>query len=83
MSWHIRISFAFKVCESIHIKAFEHLCYAVTRSSFSDKFNIERFIPEAALEFTITTLKGRFCIVHPIVAEEIIKFYRILLKAYC
>lgn len=73
---YLSILFAFKVCESIHIKAFEHLCYAVTKSSRPpDKFNIEVFIPEAALEFTITTLKGRFCIVHPIVAEEIIKFY--------
>ena len=73
---NLSVLFAFKVCESIHIKAFEHLCYDVTKSSrSSDKFNIESFIPEAALEFTITTLKGRFCIIHPIVAEEIIKFY--------
>ena len=73
---YLSVLFAFKVCESIHIKAFEHLCYDVTKSSrSSDKFNIEPFIPEAALEFTITTLKGRFRIIHPIVAEEIIKFY--------
>jgi len=73
---YLSILFAFKVCESIHIKAFEHLCYAVTKSCKPpDSFNIEAFIPEAALEFTITTLKGRFCIIHPIVAEEIIKFY--------
>ena len=73
---NLSILFAFKVCESIHTKAFEHLCYNVTKSSRSfDKFNIKPFIPEAALEFTITTLKSRFRIIHPIVAEEIIKFY--------
>ena len=73
---NLSILFAFKVCESIHVKAFEHLCYAITKSyKPPDKFTIEAFIPDAALEFTITTLKGRFCIIHPIVAEEIIKFY--------
>ena len=73
---NLSVLFAFKVCESIHTKAFEHLCHDVMKSSRSSgKFNIKSFIPEAALEFTITTLKGRFRIIHPVVAEEIIKFY--------
>ena len=75
---YISILFAFKVCESIHIKAFEHLCYAVTKSSKTDKFKLEAFIPEAALEFIIITRGGQFRIIHPIVAHEIIKYYSLI-----
>ena len=72
---YISVLFAFKVCESIHIKAFEHLCYSVTKSSRIEIFKLERFIPKAALEFMIITREGQFRIIHPIVAHEIIKFY--------
>ena len=72
---YLSIPFAFKVCESIHIKAFEHLCYSITKSYRSEAFKLEAFIPIAALEFMIMTRKGQFQIIHPIVAHEIIKFY--------
>ena len=75
---YLSILFAFKVCESIHIKAFEHLCYAVTKSSKTDKFKLEAFIPEAALEFIIITREGQFRIIHPIVAHEIVKYYSLI-----
>ena len=71
---HLSILFAFKVCESIHIKAFERLCYSITRSNRNETFKLEAFIPEAALEFMIITREGQFRITHPIVASEIIKF---------
>ena len=66
------------MCESIHIKAFEHLCYAVMKSSKTDKFKLEAFIPEAALEFIIITREGQFRIIHPIVAHEIVKYYSLI-----
>ena len=72
---YLSILFTFKVCESIHIKAFKHLCYAVTRTSKTVMYKLEKFIPEAAKEFVIITLQGQFRITHPIVAHEIIKYY--------
>ena len=72
---YLSILFAFKVCESIHIKSFEYLCYMVTKSGRTEKFNLEPFIPNAALQFMIITREGQFRIIHPIVAYEIIKFY--------
>lgn len=72
---YLSILFAFKVCESIHIKAFEHLCYSVTKSHRTEIFKLEAFIPKAALEFMIITREGQFRVIHPIVAHEIIKFY--------
>ena len=71
---YLSVLFTFKVCESIHIKAFEHLCYAVTKSSAVKTFELKNFIPKGALEFTILTRDGQFRIIHPIVAHEIIKF---------
>jgi len=71
---YLSVLFTFKVCESIHIKAFEHLCYAVTKSSTVKAFELKEFIPKGALEFTIITRDGQFRIIHPIVAHEIIKF---------
>ena len=72
---YVSMLFAFKVCESIHIKAFEHLCYAVTNTSAPKEFKLETYIPEAGLRFMIITREGQFRIIHPIVAYEIIKFY--------
>ena len=72
---YLSILFHFKVCESIHIKAFEHLCYSITKSCRTEAFKLQAFIPKAALEFMIITRKGQFRIIHPIVAHEIIKFY--------
>ena len=72
---YLSILFAFKVCESIHMKAFEHLCYSVTKSIRTEKFELETFIPETSLEFVIITREGQFRIIHPIVAYEIINFY--------
>ena len=72
---YVSMLFAFKVCESIHIKAFEHLCYAVTKSSAPKEFKLETYIPEVALRFMIITREGQFRIIHPIVAYEIIRFY--------
>ena len=72
---YLSVLFAFKVCESIHIKAFEHLCYSITKSYRSEAFKLEAFIPKAALEFIIITREGQFRVIHPIVAHEIIKFY--------
>ena len=72
---YLSILFAFKVCESIHIKAFEHLCYTVMKPNKMGKFKLEAFIPEPALEFIIITREGQFRIVHPIIAYEIIKYY--------
>lgn len=73
---YLSILFAFKVCESIHMKAFEHLCYSVTKSMRTEKkFELETFIPETALEFVIITREGQFRLIHPIVAYEIINFY--------
>ena len=77
---YLSILFAFKVCESIHIKAFEHLCYAVMKSSKTGKFKLEAFIPEAALEFIIITREGQFRIIHPIVAHEILKYFSSISK---
>ena len=71
---YLSMLFAFKVCESIHIKAFEYLCKSVIKSSKTEVFKIENYIPESALEFIIITNKGQFRITHPIVAHEIIKF---------
>ena len=71
---YLSILFAFKVCESIHIKAFERLCYSVTKSNRTETFKLEAFIPKASLEFMIITREGQFRITHPIVASEIIKF---------
>ena len=71
---YLSMLFSFKVCESIHIKAFEYLCKSVIKSSKSDVFKLESYIPESALEFIIITNKGQFRIIHPIVAHEIIKF---------
>ena len=71
---YLSILFAFKVCESIHMKAFERLCYSVTKSNKTETFKLEAFIPEASLEFMIITREGQFRITHPIVASEIIKF---------
>ena len=50
---YLSIFFAFKVCESIHIKAFECLCYSITKSNKAEAFKLEAFIPEASLEFMI------------------------------
>ena len=72
---YVSLLFAFKVCESIHIKAFEHLCYAVMKTSTAKEFKLEAYIPEDALRFMIITREGQFHIIHPIVAYEIIKFY--------
>ena len=71
---YLSVLFAFKVCESIHIKAFERLYYSVTKSNRTEKFKLEAFIPKASLEFMIITCEGQFRITHPIVASEIIKF---------
>ena len=71
---YLSVFFAFKVCESIHIKAFERLCYSITKSNRTETFKLEAFIPKASLEFMIITCEGQFRITHPIVASEIIKF---------
>ena len=71
---YVSILFAFKMCESIHIKAFERLCYSVTKSNKAKTFKLEAFLPEPSLEFMIITHEGQFRITHPIVASEIIKF---------
>lgn len=72
---YLSILFTFKVCESIHIKAFKHLCHAVTKTNKTVLYKLEKFIPEAAKEFVIITREGQFRITHPIVAHEIIKYY--------
>ena len=77
---HLSMLFAFKVCESIHIKAFERLCYSVTKSNRTEMFKLEAFIPDASLEFMIITHEGQFRITHPIVASEIIKFCSTILS---
>ena len=77
---YLSILFAFKVCESIHIKAFERLCYSITKSNKTETFKLEAFIPKASLEFMIITREGQFRITHPIVASEIIKFCSTILS---
>ena len=72
---YVSMLFAFKVCESIHIKAFEYLCYAVMKTIAAKKFKLDAYIPEDALRFMIITREGQCRIIHPIVAYEIIKFY--------
>ena len=73
---NISLLFAYKVCESIHVKAFENLCYGITKKVKTDKFRLDTdFLPKAALEFILITCQGRFRIVHPFVAEEIVDYY--------
>ena len=73
---NISLLFACNVCESIHVKAFENLCYSITNKQKVDStFQLEDFLPKAALEFVLVTCHGHFRIVHPFVAEEIAEYY--------
>ena len=72
---NLSVLFAFKVCESINVKAFENLCCAINSKPKPYEFNIKDIISEDAMQFLIVTDKGRFRITHPFVAEEIMKYY--------
>ena len=74
---NISLVFAHKVCESMHVKAFENLCYGITKKvKAKNSFQLDKdFLPEAAREFIVITDQGRFRIVHPFVAEEIVNYY--------
>ena len=73
---NISLLFAFNVCESIHTKAYEGLCYKITKCTKQSIFKLEDFIPKIALQFvTIIPAHHRFRIVHPFVAREIIERY--------
>ena len=73
---NISLLFAFNVCESIHSKAYEGLCYKITKHTKQPKFQLEDFIPKIALQFiTIIPTHHRFRIVHPFVAREIVECY--------
>ena len=78
---NISLLFAFNVCESIHSKAYENLCYKITKQTKNPKFQIEDFIPKIALQFvTIIPAHHRFRIVHPFVAREIVECYFLKVK---
>ena len=74
---NISLLFAYKVCESIHVKAFENLCYGMTkRVKVDNLLQLDtEFLPKAALEFILVTYEGYFRIVHPFVAKEIVDYY--------
>ena len=73
---NISLLFAFNVCESIHSKAYENLCYKITKQTKQPKFQIQDFIPKIALQFvTIIPAHHRFRIVHPFVAREIVEYF--------
>lgn len=79
---NISLLFAFNVCESIHSKAYEGLCYKITKHTKQPKFQLEDFIPNIALQFvTIIPTHHRFRIVHPFVAREIVECYFSQVKA--
>ena len=72
---NLSVLFAFKVCESVHIKAFQHLCCAITEKPKTTEFKLESYISQVTSQFLIVTREGRFRITHPFVAEEIMKYY--------
>ena len=73
---HLSLLFAFQVSDVtvVHSRSFQQLCYKIKPDISRRDFDLRDFIPESAKEFALVDPLGWFCVIHSIVANEILKF---------